>query len=71
MWRLDFHNIKMRAYKAVTGKFETCCLINMKRKIAKRKEQARLTMLHEVHRGGLFKLERVEIQKACRIESKS
>ena len=63
MWRLTFHNVKMRAYRAVTGKRETCSLINQKRKIAKRKEQEGLTMLHQMHRGGLFKLERMEYKK--------
>ena len=35
----------------------------MKRKIVERKEQAGLTMLHQMHRGGLFKLERVEYKR--------
>jgi hypothetical protein len=59
VWHTVFPNVKVRAYKQVTGKCWVCFHINDgRRRCRDQANQKALKQLHQLHRGGLYMLER-------------
>jgi hypothetical protein len=59
IWNVCFQHVKIREFKAVTGKCETCAKLSEGRRTyrdARRRQE--LTMLHQLHRG-LYMGERI------------
>lgn len=51
MWRSCFHYVKIREFKAVTGKCMTCALLsNARRTLRDRRSREHITMMHALHR---------------------
>ena len=51
MWRVCFSHVKIRLYKAVTGKCTTCTVLSQARKCYRDKAtRAHITQLHALHR---------------------
>lgn len=66
MWKTVYPHVKMRVYKQVTGKCWTCLFISERRKVAQtRLERLALKELHQMHRSGLYMLERKRYKDRC------
>jgi hypothetical protein len=59
LWGTLFPNVKSRPWVDVPGKCSTCYIIDRLRKTAEEREvQRHVGLAHQMHRGGLFMLER-------------
>jgi hypothetical protein len=59
LWASLFPNVKSRPWVDVPGKCSTCYIIDRLRKTSEEKEvQRHIGLAHQMHRGGLFMLER-------------
>lgn len=67
IWNTVFPNVRIRRYKQVTGKCWTCHWINEGRETNKnnRRVLRALKEAHQLHRGGLYGLERKQYKKRC------
>lgn len=59
LWNTIYPYVKLRSWVNVMGKCDTCAEIDAQRRQSKNVEQLRaLKLLHILHRGGMFMLER-------------
>jgi hypothetical protein len=59
LWNAQYPNVKARPWVDVPGKCNTCYLIDREKNQATDKEVVRqLGIVHQLHRGGLYMLER-------------
>lgn len=59
IWNVCFPYLKIREYKAVSGKCWTCHYISeLRQKTSNRDVLLACKMLHQLHRGGLYSIER-------------
>jgi hypothetical protein len=72
IWNNIFYWVKLRVYKAVSGKCWTCFQINdIRKKCTDHETLQAAKRLHQLHRGGLFMLERKSYKRRSQKAQKS